>query len=402
MQPVSRTRNVVGLSIAILAAALLGWRLLRADAPPLLATSPAMIADIEETVLASGTLEATEMVSVGAQASGQIKSLKVKLGDRVKAGDLIAEIDATTQENEIRNARAALASLRAQRAVQVAMLRHAELAFERQKMMLAEEATSRADYEAAEANLATTRAQIQALDAQIEQGQTMLDTAVVNLGYTRIKAPIDGTVVAIVAKEGQTVNAAQSAPTIVKLAQLDTMTVSAEISEADVVRVRPGQTVYFTVLGNPDKRYYGKLRTVEPAPQSLQSETTSAASSGASNTQGSAVYYNGRFEVPNPDGELRIAMTAQVHIVLAERKDALTIPSAALGTRASDGSYTITVLDDRGRPTPRQVTIGINNNLSAEVLSGLKEGERVVVGEDTGEPSPEAIRRAQRRAGRLI
>jgi macrolide-specific efflux system membrane fusion protein len=402
MQPVSRTRNVVGLSIAILAAALLGWRLLRADAPPLLATSPAMIADIEETVLASGTLEATEMVSVGAQASGQIKSLKVKLGDRVKAGDLIAEIDATTQENEIRNARAALASLRAQRAVQVAMLRHAELAFERQKMMLAEEATSRADYEAAEANLATTRAQIQALDAQIEQGQTMLDTAVANLGYTRIKAPIDGTVVAIVAKEGQTVNAAQSAPTIVKLAQLDTMTVSAEISEADVVRVRPGQTVYFTVLGNPDKRYYGKLRTVEPAPQSLQSETTSAASSGASNTQGSAVYYNGRFEVPNPDGELRIAMTAQVHIVLAERKDALTIPSAALGTRASDGSYTITVLDDRGRPTPRQVTIGINNNLSAEVLSGLKEGERVVVGEDTGEPSPEAIRRAQRRAGRLI
>jgi macrolide-specific efflux system membrane fusion protein len=402
MQPVSRTRNVVGLSIAILAAALLGWRLLRADAPPLLATSPAMIADIEETVLASGTLEATEMVSVGAQASGQIKSLKVKLGDRVKAGDLIAEIDATTQENEIRNARAALASLRAQRAVQVAMLRQAELAFERQKMMLAEEATSRADYEAAEANLATTRAQIQALDAQIEQGQTMLDTAVANLGYTRIKAPIDGTVVAIVAKEGQTVNAAQSAPTIVKLAQLDTMTVSAEISEADVVRVRPGQTVYFTVLGNPDKRYYGKLRTVEPAPQSLQSETTSAASSGASNTQGSAVYYNGRFEVPNPDGELRIAMTAQVHIVLAERKDALTIPSAALGTRASDGSYTITVLDDRGRPTPRQVTIGINNNLSAEVLSGLKEGERVVVGEDTGEPSPEAIRRAQRRAGRLI
>ncbi|HEY8509130.1 MAG TPA: efflux RND transporter periplasmic adaptor subunit [Steroidobacteraceae bacterium] len=398
MKSAKRIRNLVGLSLAVLVAAFLGWRLLRADAPPLLATSPVTIADIEDTVLASGTLEAAEMVNVGAQASGQIKSLKVKLGDRVRAGDLIAEIDATTQENEIRNARALLASLRAQRAVQVAMLRQAELEFERQKMMLAEEATSRADYELAEANLATTRAQIQALDAQIEQGEANLDTAVANLGYTRIKAPIDGTVVAIVAKEGQTVNAAQSAPTIVKIAQLDTMTVSAEISEADVIKVRPGQTVYFTVLGNPDKRYYGKLRTVEPAPQSLQSETTGAAAAGTSNNQSTAVYYNGRFEVPNPDGELRIAMTAQVHIVLAERKGALTIPSAALGPRSSDGSHTVTVLDERGRPTARTVTIGINNNVSAEVLSGLREGERVVVGEDTGEPSPEAMRRR----GRLI
>ncbi len=191
-------------------------------------------------MVATGALDAFKLVSVGAQASGQIRSLKVQLGDKVKTGDLIAEIDPTTQLNNVRNAQAAVASTRAQRAVQIANLRQAELAFERQKTMIADEATSKADYEAAEATLATTKAQIQALDAQIEQGQTQLDTAKANLGYTKIVAPMDGTIVAVVVKEGQTVNAVQSAPTIVKLANLDTMTVSAQISEADVIKVQSG------------------------------------------------------------------------------------------------------------------------------------------------------------------
>jgi macrolide-specific efflux system membrane fusion protein len=314
--------------------------------------------------------------------SGQIKSLKVKLGDAVKAAALIAEIDSTTQENNVRNARAALASTRAQRNVQVATLKQAELAFERQKTMLAQEATSHADYEAAEATLAATRAQIQALDAQILQGQTALDTAQANLGYTRITAPMDGTVVAIVAKEGQTVNANQAAPTIIKLAKLDTMLVSAEISEADVIRVKPGQKVYFTILGNPEKRYYGTLRTIEPAPASLESESsTTSSTSSSSSSSSEAIYYNAQFEVPNPDGELRISMTAQVYVVLGEARDVLTIPAAALGDKARDGSYTVKVINAEGAPEPRRITVGINNNATAQVLAGLKAGERVVVGE---------------------
>jgi macrolide-specific efflux system membrane fusion protein len=339
------------------------------------------------------------MVSVGAQVSGQIKSLKVKLGDAVKAGTLIAEIDSTTQENNVRNARAALASTRAQRSVQVANLKQAGLAFERQKTMLAQEATSRADYEAAEATLAVTRAQIEALDAQVLQGQTALDTAQANLGYTRITAPMDGTVVAIVAKEGQTVNANQAAPTIIKLAKLDTMLVSAEISEADVIKVQPGQKVYFTILGNPEKRYYGTLRTIEPAPASLESETSTTSSSSSTSSTTQAIYYDAQFEVPNPDGELRISMTAQVYVVLGEARDALTIPAAALGDRAGDGSYTVKVIDVEGTPQPRRITVGINNNATAQVLSGLKAGERVVVGEAsdaTADTSPNARRRPMR------
>jgi macrolide-specific efflux system membrane fusion protein len=374
----------VGLVVAFVA-----WRQMRPTPPPALATSPAVVGDIESTVVATGALEASQMVSVGAQVSGQIKSLKVQLGDRVKAGDLIAEIDSTTQLNKVRNARAALTSTRAQKAVQEANLRQAQLAFERQKMMLDQEATSRADYETAEATLATTKAQIQALDAQIEQGQTELDTAEANLGYTKIVAPMDGTVVAVVAKEGQTVNANQTAPTIIKLAKLDTITVSAEISEADVIKVRPGQTVYFTILGNPEKRYYGKLRTIEPAPESIESDSSGAGgSSSASGSSSQAIYYNGLFEVPNPNGELRISMTAQVYLVLAEAKGVLTIPSAALEHKMPNGSAVVMVVNAEGKPAPRKIETGINNNAVVEVLSGLKVGEQVVVGEASAAAMP--------------
>jgi membrane fusion protein, macrolide-specific efflux system len=374
------------LIVAVAAVALVAFRAMRPAPLPALATSPAVVSDIENTVVATGSLEASQLVSVGAQVSGQIKSLKVQLGDRVKTGDLIAEIDSTTQLNNLRNARAALTSVRAQRAMQAASLRQAELAFERQKMMLAQEATSRADYENAEATLASTKAQIEALDAQIEQGQTTLDTAQANLGYTKILAPMDGTVVAVVAKEGQTVNANQTAPTIIKLAKLDIITVSAEISEADVIKVQPGQTVYFTILGNPDKRYYGKLRTIEPAPESIESDSSST-SAASSSSSSQAIYYNGLFEVPNPTGELRISMTAQVYLVLEEAKDVLTVPSAALGEKGPDGRATVMVVNAEGRPEPRQITVGINNNAAAQVLSGLKAGENVVVGEASAMPA---------------
>jgi macrolide-specific efflux system membrane fusion protein len=390
--PASRRARVI-LIIVGLVVAFVVWRSVRPAPPPALATSPVVRGDIENTVVATGSLDAFKLVSVGAQASGQIKTLKVQLGDKVKAGDLIAEIDPTTQLNAVRNAEAAVASTRAQRAVQQANLRQAELAFERQKMMIGDEATSKADYEAAEAQLATTKAQIEALDAQIEQGQTQLSTAKANLGYTKILAPMDGTVVAVLVKEGQTVNAVQSAPTIVKLANLDVMTVKAQISEADVIKVHPGQTVYFTILGNSDKRYYGKLRTIEPAPESVQTETSQSSSSSTSSNSTQAIYYNGQFEVPNTTGELRISMTAQVYVVLGEAKDTLIIPSAALGDKTPDGSYMVQVVGKDRRPVPRKVKIGINNNATAQVLSGLQAGESVVVGEGSSTPTqPQGFR----------
>jgi macrolide-specific efflux system membrane fusion protein len=413
--PNTRRGRVIAVVIfLLLIAAVAGWAL-RPAKTPALATSPVVRANLEQTVEATGSIEAFKLVSVGAQASGQIKALKVQLGDKVKTGDLIAEIDSTTQINSLRNAESALDSIRAQRAQQVAVRTEAELTYARQQQMLSAEATSRADYEAAEATLASARAQIQVLDAQIKQQQTQLDTAKANLGYTRITAPIDGTVVAVIAEEGQTVNASQSTPTIVKLAKLDVVTVNAEISEADVVKVKPDLPVYFTILGDPDTKYRAKLRTIEPAPSSIETETSSAgsAASSSSTSSSSAIYYNALFDVENPDGVLRISMTAQVSVVLGQVHDALIIPSAALGPRVPDrepnkepsenkaggATYTVQVLGKDGWPETRQIVVGLNNNANAEVKSGLTEGERVVVGEAS---AATATSTAQRRGGPMM
>jgi macrolide-specific efflux system membrane fusion protein len=247
------------------------------------------------------------------------------------------------------------------------------------------DASSQQDYESAEATLAATRADIEALDAQIEQGRISVDTARVNLGYTRIVAPMDGVVVAIVTREGQTVNAVQQAPTIIKLAQLGTMTVKAQISEADVPRVEPGQPVYFTILGEPDHRYHATLRAIEPAPDSITSDTTTTSSTSSSSSSGSsssaAIYYNGLFDVDNPDGKLRISMTAQVSIVLAEAKGAVTVPATALGKKDGQGHATVRVLDEAGQPVDRAVRVGISDSVSVQIMEGLAAGEQVVVGD---------------------
>ena len=352
---------------------------------PQVITTEVRRADIEDNVLASGTVEAIKQVSVGARVSGQIKKLYVQLGDQVKQGQLIAEIDADTQTNTLRNAEAALRNAQATLLARKAALVQSELTFKREQQLLAQDATSREAFEAAKASLDTLKAEISAQEAQIDQSRISADTARVTLGYTRIVAPMDGRVVAVVTEEGRTVNANQSAPTIIKLAKLDTVTVKAQISEADVVRVKPGLPVYFTILGEADKRYEAKLRAIEPVPESEQTESSTATSTSSSSSTTAAVYYNGLFDVPNPDDKLRVSMTAQVSIVLANAKDVLVVPSSALSDRRDkSGRYEVSVLEGEGkhaRVTKRKVKVGLNNRVQAQVLEGLNEGDKVVVGE---------------------
>lgn len=372
-------------------------------APPPFSTARAVYGDIEHTVLANGTLEAFKLVNVGAQASGQLKTLHVAVGDEVAAGDLIAEIDSQTQQNALRNAEAALETRRAQLAAQQALLKQSELEFKRQKKMLAANASSRQDYEAAEANLGSVRAQITALNAEISQAKIAVDTAKTNLGYTRITAPMNGTIVGEIAQEGQTLNANQTAPTIVKLAQLDTLTVKTEIAEADVIRVKPGMDVYFTILGDPDTRHYAKLRTVEPAPDSVATESGNASAGSSSSSSSSAVYYNGKFDVPNPGHKLRIAMTAQVYIILEKADDALLVPASAVrtipGRNGEDAQSVVRVLNADGQPERRRIKVGINNNIQAQVLEGLQPGDEVVVG--SGQNGAPPAERGRRRMPRM-
>lgn len=348
-------------------------------------TALARIEHIEETVLASGTIQPFKLVSVGAQASGRILALHVALGDQVTKGQLIAEIDPSTERNALEVAAATLEQERAQRTSRAIALKAAELAFKRAATTYPQEASSQADYEAAEAAYEGTKADVASLDAQIRQATVQVDTARVTLGYTKVIAPMAGTAVAIVAPEGQTVNAVQAAPTIVKLADLATMTVKAQVSEADVTRVHPGQKVYFTILSRPDHRYEATLRAVEPAPDSMAAETSSSGGGGyaGSSAPSAAVYYNGLFDIANPHGELRPSMTAQVNVVLQEANDALVIPAGALHETRPDGRRLVQVLDANGHVQSRLVSVGINNRVMAQVLSGLTVGERIIVSDST-------------------
>lgn len=429
---------MIAIGVAIIAA--VAWFFFKPkDQAPQYISAEVSKGDIEDSVLATGVLEATKMVSVGAQVSGQVKKMYVQLGDQVKQGQLIAQIDSIRQENELKTAKASIQNQQAQLAVQQANLAKVEAEYKRQQAMFSQDATSRAELETALANFKTAQAQIAAINAQIEQSRLTLATAQENLGYTRIVAPMDGTVVAIVTEEGQTVNANQTAPTIVKLAKLDNMTIKAQISEADVMKVEKGQTVYFTTLGNSDKKHYAQLRQVEPAPNSINTETTNTSSSSSS----TAVYYNALFDVPNEDGKLRIDMTAQVYIVLAEAKNVLTIPAAAIQSKRSnkkDNSNNSTaanqakttdtqkiqqpkrldlteaekaliaqgkastgivrILQADGTAQPQPVLIGLNNRVTAQVLRGLKQGDQVVIADAT-DSSNESAKRSNQRAMRM-
>lgn len=343
---------------------------------PAYITTVAKKGDIELTVLADGSIEATKMVNVGAQVSGQIKALHVSLGDKITKDQAIAEIDDLTQQNNLKEAEATLKNLEAQKASRIANQVNNQIAFDRQKSLLAKGVAAKADYDSAKATLDANTADIDALDAQITKAQISVDTAQLNLGYTKINSPMDGVVVAIPIEEGQTVNAVQSAPTIIKVAQLDTMTIKAQISEADVTKVTPNMPVYFTILGEPNKKYSATLRSIEPAPNSINTDTSSASSSSTTN----AIFYNGLFDVPNPEGKLRISMTTQVYIVLEQAKDALIIPATALNdVNYADKTAVVQVVDSNGSVTDKNVKFGINNNINVQIISGLKEGEQVVV-----------------------
>lgn len=379
--PAARRRNgkfVIVAVAAILAVGVGAWFHFarQTDASAEMETAEVTKGDIERAILASGTLEPSRMVNVGAQVSGQVKKLHVALGQRIAAGTLVAEIDSLPQQNALKIAETSLASVRAQRDARIASLEQAKATYERQKELLASNATSKTDYEAAKSARAVVTADIASLDAQVERAMLEVDIAKMNLGYTRIVTPIDGVVISVVTKEGQTLNATQTVPTVVVVAQMDIMSVKVQISEADVDKVKAGQALWFTLLGDSRRRFDGKLDTVEPAPISLTTQTVD----GTQAANPTAIYFNGLFKVNNPDGRLRPLMTAQVHIVVARAKDVITVPSGALSLEEDDGMRMVTVLRADGSTEVRRVRTGVDDKVNTEVLEGLQPGEKVVLG----------------------
>ena len=373
-------RVLVGVPTVLLLGLVAAWGYLHGSgsADPGFPTATVTRGVIEDTVTALGTLQPLQYVDVGAQVSGQLRRIHVEIGDQVAEGDLLAEIDPRIYQARVEADRATLAGLRAQLAEREAQRTLAERQYERQKGLLKANATSREAYEAAEAALEVARAQIAALNAQITHAESTLEGDETNLSYTKIYAPMAGTVVSLEARQGQTINASQQTPVILRIADLDTMTVRTQVSEADVNRLAPGMPVYFNTLGQPERKWTGTLRQILPTPEVVNN----------------VVLYNALFDVPNPDRVLMSQMTAQVFFVLERAEDALLVPMAALGPVRDDGASRVHVVGPGGKVEQRPVTVGVRDRISAQVLSGLEEGDRVVVG-----PWPPA-QAAERRGGR--
>jgi len=277
--------------------------------------------DLEDLVTATGTVQPRDYVDVGAQVSGQLKKLYVEVGSRVESGDLLAEIDPTVLKATVDGRRASLRNQQATLLERQSALELAQLQATRQKNLMAADATTKESLQVAEASLRSAKAQIAAVTAQIEQTESQLRADEANLNYAKIFAPMSGTVVSVTARQGQTLNANQTAPTILRVADLNTMTVQTQVSEAEVSKLRQGMEVYFTTLGGQGRRWYGALRKVEPTPT----------------VTNNVVLYNALFDVSNTNNALMPNMTTQVFFIAASAQDVLLVPTSAVTLQRGQG-----------------------------------------------------------------
>ena len=374
-------------------------------------------ADVEDVVTAVGNLQPLTSVDVGAQVSGQLEALHVQIGDDVQKGQLLAEIDSSVAAAKVDADNAQLQNLQAQLAEKQAQLALAQLQADRQTRLLKDNATSQDAFDSAEAAAKSAIAVVKSVQAQIQQSESTLKADTATLSYSKIYAPMAGTVSAIPAKQGQTLNANQSAPLILTIADLSTMTVFTQVSEADVAKLRLGMDAYFTTLGNGNRRYTGKLRQILPTPT----------------VTNNVVLYTALFDVANPNKQLMTQMTAQVFFVRAAAQNAIIVPVAALhytpgaqaggraqaqqqgatdqaaragrgggggggggrrGGRGAGGggneaeaglrprAATVNVVKDDGSQETRDVMVGVTDRVNAQIISGLEEGEQVVAGQE--------------------
>ena len=335
--------------------------------------------NVEKTVVASGSVESVNEVDVGAQASGKITKLYVKLGQEIKKGEMIADIDSTTQINTLNTKKAALVSYQAQLKAKKTAYDVALSSYNRLSKLYMQKATSLDSVNTAKSTLDNAKAEMEVIEANIKQAEIEVNTAETNVGYTKITAPMDGTVISVPVSEGQTVNANQTTPTIVTIADLSKMKIKPEISEGDITKVKAGQEVSFTILSDSQTVYHSVIDSVDPANTTItdSSSTSSSTNSSSSSSTTSAIYYYANVLIDNPDRTLRIGMTTENNIKIANAKDVLLISNMAIQKR--DGKSVVNILNDKNQPEQREVETGVQNDFQTEIKSGLNEGEKVIV-----------------------
>jgi len=360
---------LAGLLLFAVLASAAGWYVYRQHHPvaPLLKlqTVAAERADIEQVVNAVGNVVMQNYMDVGTKVSGQISDVFVSIGETVKEGKLLVAISPVVQAGKLESNRASLARLKAELAGQNAQLDFAQLQFQRQSQLKAENATREETYESTRMGMYSASAKVDAINAQIQQLEAVMKEDEEVQKQTKVVAPVSGTVVALSARVGQTLAANQDV--LMRIADLTRMSVQARVAEEDVTRLRKGMLAYFTTPGYPGKQWLGKLRQIMLLP------------ADDSGKQGKKAYYTVVFDVSNPSRELMSGMTADVYFVLARAEHAVTIPASLVGKTDSKGMQTLQVLAPDGKLQTRTVRIGIHNAERAQVLSGLSAGEQLVL-----------------------
>ncbi|MDD6088917.1 MAG: efflux RND transporter periplasmic adaptor subunit [Desulfovibrionaceae bacterium] len=384
-----RKHWIIALICFAIAITILGFFFSQKEQGTKYLTEPVIRGNISQVVNATGEANAVNLVSVGAQVSGQILKLHAVLGQTVRQGDLLAEIDAVKQENQLNIDKAKLRSYETDLEAKKVELRIAQSQYNRALRLSKQDAASRESLENAERTLALTRSEMMQIESQIVQTRIAVSTDEQNLGYTRITAPLDGIVVSVPVDEGQTVNASQTTPTIVQIADLNRMELDIEISEGDIGVVQPGQTVLYTTLSDSGTERRAALDSIDPGPTTLTQgsyKNTASASSGSSSSSSSsststAVYFYGKALIDNRDRHLRIGMTVQTAILIDHAEQVLLAP--IMGIRQTKNQAFASVMLSNGIIEEKQVRTGISDGVRIQILSGLQEGDQIVTAQVT-------------------
>jgi macrolide-specific efflux system membrane fusion protein len=380
--PKTRRKKIIGLLVLVtFVAGGCYWYASAARAPQGDALRPVAVTrgTIEEVVTSQGKLEAKQYVDVGTQVSGQVKEIHVDIGDAVTKGQLLAEIDPRVYQAQVEANEARINSLKAQLNQQKAELTLAEQNLKRNRDLIAVNAVSQQVLQETESQAAVAKSQVDSIAAQIQETESNLRASRTNLGFAKIYAPMAGTVTTMPAREGQTLNANQSTPTILQVANLDTMTVRAQVAEADVTRLKEGMPVYFTTLGNSERRWQGKVRQILPSPQIVND----------------VVLYDVLIDVKNEGRQLMTGMTTQVFFIFGKAENATIVPAEALTRRVPDQdnekgkAYRVSIASESGRQQ-RVIHVGLQTRTQAEVTDGLEAGDRILVSRPQGNPTATA------------
>src|SRR5688500_3488303 len=385
--PKTRKKLIATMTLAVIAVGGWYWYASTAQSSQGEVVQPIAVTrgNIEEVVTSQGKLEAKQYVDVGTQVSGQLKVIHVDIGDTVTKGQLLAEIDPRVYQAQVEAGEARLNSLRAQLNQQKAEAVLAEQNLKRNQNLIAVDAVSKQALQETESQAAVAKAQVDSILAQMQETESNLKASRTNLSYTKIYAPMAGTVTTLPTKEGQTLNANQTAPTVLQIASLDLMTVRAQVAEADVSRIKANMPAYFTTLGNSERRWPGTVRQILPTPQIVND----------------VVLYDVLIDVKNEDRQLMTGMTTQVFFIFGKAENVTIAPAEVLTRRLTEHdnesgkAYRVTVITEKGREQ-RIIHVGLQTRTQAEVIAGLEPGERILVSRPQGQATATAQTTPQR------